>query len=134
MINKQAAENELASQMKRNMRPVAASTEDKIAAVLDHLNQAAEAFDEAGNTKFATLVTNVVVKFANEFSSPDETEKMVEVGDWARRQTIPQETKPIKNLDICAMKGHNFEFIEPGDSTITCFRCHDRFHVDPKFV
>lgn len=134
MINKYAIADELAAQMKSNMRPVSATIEEKVAAVLDHLNQAAEAFDEAGNAKFATLVTNVVIKLANEFSSPEERAEMVEVGDWARRQTMPEEMTPVKKLDVCAIKGHDFDFIEPGESVVKCHKCGNRFHADPRLV
>lgn len=64
MIKKEAGADELAALMKLNMKPRFPTPEEKIASALDHLNIAAEAFDEAGNSKFADLVTNFMVKFA----------------------------------------------------------------------
>lgn len=64
MMNKEAATNELAVLMKMNLRPRFPTQEEKLAAVLNHLNMAAEYFDEAGNDKLANLVTNFMVKFA----------------------------------------------------------------------
>ena len=55
--------DELASQMKINMRPRFPTQEEKLAAVLEHLDMAAECFDEAGNDKFADIVTNFMVMF-----------------------------------------------------------------------
>lgn len=63
-MKKQAATDELAMLMKMNMRPRFPTQEEKLAAVMDHLNMAAEYFDEAGNDKLADLVTNFMVRFA----------------------------------------------------------------------
>jgi hypothetical protein len=63
-MNKNAVADELAIQMKMNMRPRFPTQEEKLAAVLNHLNMAAEYFDEAGNDKLANLITNFMVKFA----------------------------------------------------------------------
>lgn len=63
-MNKETVANELAIQMKMNMRPHFPTQQEKLAAILNHLNMAAEYFDEAGNDKFANLVTNFMVKFA----------------------------------------------------------------------
>ncbi len=66
MLKKEAAANELATQMKLNMRIRVPTQEEKFAAVLNHLNSAAEAFDEAGDSKFAELVTQMMTNFADQ--------------------------------------------------------------------
>lgn len=63
-MNKNAVADEIAVQMKMNMRPQFPTSEEKLSAVFNHLNLAAEYFDEAGNDKFANLVTNFMVRFA----------------------------------------------------------------------
>lgn len=63
-MKKNDISTELALQMKANMRPRFPTQEEKLAAVMEHLNLAAEYFDEAGNDKLADLVTNFMVRFA----------------------------------------------------------------------
>ena len=65
ILKKEAVANELAAQMRSNMRPRIITSEEKIVSVLEHLNSAAEAFEEAGNDKFAVLVTHILTNFAN---------------------------------------------------------------------
>lgn len=65
VLKKEAVADELATQMRLNMRVKVATSDEKIAAVLVHLNSAAEAFEEAGNDKFAALVTQVLTSFSN---------------------------------------------------------------------
>lgn len=65
LLKKEAAADELATQMKLNMRVRIPTSDEKIASVLVHLNSAAEAFEEAGDDKFAALVTQVLTSFSN---------------------------------------------------------------------
>jgi hypothetical protein len=55
---------DLASEMKLNMRPKLPTPEEKLVIALNHLNSAAEAFDEADNSKFAQLVTDAITKLS----------------------------------------------------------------------
>lgn len=71
-MKKDELANELAAQMKMNMRPRFPTQQEKLAAVFDHLNLAAEYFEEAGNDKFAEMVTNTVVGFAKKALWPEE--------------------------------------------------------------
>ena len=64
MMKKDELANELAAQMKMNMRPRFPTQQEKLAAVFDHLNLAAEYFEEAGNEKLAGLVTDYLVRLA----------------------------------------------------------------------
>lgn len=64
MMKKDELANELAAQMKMNMRPRFPTQQEKLAAVFDHLNLAAEHFEEAGNEKLANLVTDYLVRLA----------------------------------------------------------------------
>lgn len=52
--------------MKQAMRPKFPTQEENFSIILNHLNSAAEAFDEAGNSKFADLVTQVMTSFASQ--------------------------------------------------------------------
>lgn len=132
-MNKEIIANELAIQMKKNMKPTIPTNEEKIAEVLNHLNLAAEYFDEAGNSKFAELVTNLICKMATNdddmewyykwedenTSIPDDTNNRDKNLEWLRQRNEKEaKEKELslvpKKLDECAVRGHQFTVEDHG--------------------